>query len=118
MNNFETITIDGLTLPNWNTLRETTQPNAPKKQSLDGTLYVDFFNNRRSWFIQWDLLTVEQYDQIRAKYDKQFDTGMLAVTIDGLTVLMYININDKNIKYNGRYVENFGITLEEQHAIS
>lgn len=120
-NKYATMYLDTLRLPDYGELKEITQPNAAKNYALDGSLYVDFYNNRRSWQITWKLLTVADYDLIRAKYDKQFSTQqMLQFIVDGLNLFVpvYISINEKSIKYNGQLIEGFSITLEEQYAIS
>ena len=120
-NQYGTMYLDLLKLPDYGTLQEITQPNAAKNITLSGELYVDFYNNRRSWQISWKYLKPEEYNAIRAKYDKQFATQtMLQFIVDplGLFVPVYITINEKNIKWNGQLIEGFSITLEEQYAIS
>lgn len=121
MNEYETIYLDGLILPLYSGFKEITKPNIAKNVSLDGSMYVDFYNNRRCWEISWDLLKIDEYDAIRAKYDKQF-TNQVFLPLDivgkGIYVYCYINIKDKDIRYNGQYVEGFSIMLEEQHPIS
>lgn len=120
-NQYGTLYLDGLLLPDYGSLREITQPNVSKNTTLNGELYVDFYNNRRAWEIRWNYLTVAQYEAIRAKYDKQFaDQEMQMFIVNNLDIFVpvYININDKNIKWNGQLIEGFTITLEEQYAIS
>lgn len=120
-NQYGTLYLDGLLLPDYGSLREITQPNVSKNTTLNGELYVDFYNNRRAWEIRWNYLTVAQYEAIRAKYDKQFtDQAMQMFIVNNLNLFVpvYININDKNIKWNGQLIEGFTITLEEQYAIS
>lgn len=121
VNQYGTMYLGGLRLPNYATLREITEPNVAKNVTLDGSLYVDFYNNRRKWEISWKLLKASEYDAIRAKYDLQFSSQtMLQFVVDplGLFVPVFISINDKNIKWNGQLIEGFTITLEEQYAIS
>lgn len=121
VNKYGTMYLDTLRLPDYGELKEVTQPNVAKNITLDGSLYVDFYNNRRSWQISWKYLKPSEYDAIRAKYDKQFtNQTMLQFAVDplGLFVPVFISINDKNIKWNGQLIEGFSITLEEQYAIS
>lgn len=121
VNQYGTMYLDGLRLPDYATLREITEPNVAKNVTLDGSLYVDFYNNRRKWEISWKLLKAAEYDAIRAKYNLQFSSQtMLQFVVDplGLFVPVFISINDKNIKWNGQLIEGFTITLEEQYAIS
>ena len=121
MNEYETIYLDGYLLPLYGELKEVTKPNAARNVALDGSLYVDFYNNRRSWRISWGLLTIAEYQAIRDKYDKQYSEQtmlVLDITGKGIYVRVYLTIDDKQIKYNGQYVEGFSIVLEEQYAIS
>lgn len=121
INDYGTMYLDQLLLPDYGALREITQPNVSKNTTLNGELYVDFYNNRRAWEIRWNFLKPEEYDAIRAKYDKQFaQQEMLMFVVNNLNLFVpvYININDKNIKWNGQLIEGFAITLEEQYAIS
>lgn len=120
-NQYGTMYLGGLQLPNYATLKEVTQPNLSKNVTLDGSLYVDFYNNRRVWEISWKYLKPAEYNAIRAKYDLQFTSQtMLQFIVDplGLFVPVFISINEKNIKWNGQLIEGFTITLEEQYAIS
>ncbi len=120
-NYYATMYLDGMLLPNYGTLKEITQPNAAKNYTLNGELYVDFYNNRRVWEISWNFLEMAQYELIRAKYNKQFSQqAMLLFVVNNLNLFVpvYININDKNIKWSGQLVEGFAIILEEQYAIS
>ena len=121
VNQYGTMYLGGVQLPNYASLREITEPNVAKNVTLDGSLYVDFYNNRRKWEISWKLLKAAEYDTIRALYDLQFSSQtMLQFVVDplGLFVPVYISINEKNIKWNGQLIEGFTITLEEQYAIS
>ena len=121
VNQYGTMYLGGVQLPNYASLREITEPNVAKNVTLDGSLYVDFYNNRRKWEISWKLLKAAEYDTIRALYDLQFSSQtMLQFIVDplGLFVPVYISINEKNIKWNGQLIEGFTITLEEQYAIS
>ena len=120
-NQYGTMYLGGLRLPDYGTLKEITEPNVAKNVTLDGSLYVDFYNNRRKWEISWKYLKAAEYDAIRAKYNLQFSSQtMLQFVVDplGLFVPVFISINEKNIKWNGQLIEGFTITLEEQYAIS
>lgn len=120
-NNYDPIYLDGQALPLYGNLREITTPMAAENITLDGTLYVDYQNHRRSWEIGWNYLTQAQYDQIRSAFNKQYsEQRMLQFYVPGLDidVFVHIKIEDKEIKYNGQLVQDFKITLEEQDAIS
>lgn len=121
MNEYETIYLDNMLLPDYAELIEIPQPNATRNETLDGSLYVDFMNNRRKWQISWNLLSSAEYQNIRAKYDKQFsEQRMLTLSIPAINVYtnVYISINEKRIKYNGQYVKDCTIILEEQSPVS
>lgn len=120
-NKYETIYLDQYQLPDYAELTEITQPNVAKNVTLDGSLYVDYFNNRRAWEIKWAVLTPDEYDAILAKYNKQFSQDtmlMLIVNNRGLFVPCFMSISDKKPKWNGQRIVDFSITLEEQYAIS
>lgn len=46
--------------------------NAVDVETLSGDLYTDFTSQQRAWTFNYDLLTQDQYDDLRAKYDAQF----------------------------------------------
>ena len=120
-NKYETIYLDGLLLPDYGQIREIINENLGKNITLDGSLYVDYYNNRRGWEIKWDYLTPDEYDLIRAKYDKQFSQDtmlMLVVNNINLFVPCFMTISDKKPKWNGQRIQDFSIVLEEQYAIS
>lgn len=120
-NKYETIYLDGVLLPDYGDIIEVINENIGKNYTLDGSLYVDYYNNRRSWQIKWNMLTPDEYDTIRALYDKQFaqDTMlMLVVNNMNLFVPCFMTISDKKPKHNGQRIQDFSILLEEQYAIS
>lgn len=120
-NKYETIYLDGVLLPDYGEIIEVINENIGKNYTLDGSLYVDYYNNRRSWKIKWNMLTPTEYDTIRALYNKQFaqDTMlMLVVNNMNLFVPCFMTISDKKPKLNGQRIQDFSILLEEQYAIS
>ena len=104
--------LGGVVLPLYAEITDTTEPNLSKNISLDGTLNIDFYNTRRSWTIKWNYLTAA---------DNQFLSSSLYTfwipSVD-LAVPVFINIKDKDIKWNGKMVEDFTIVLEEGYGIS
>lgn len=90
-------------------------PIISKNIALSGELYVDRVSLRKGWTISFDLLTEDQYDNIRAIYEDQFVNNELLVfndTVMGITnqnVWMDIQ-NQVNIKWTGTMYE--GVTLE------
>lgn len=117
------IYINGTPLPLYASIKDTTEPNLSKNYSLDGTLTVDYVNNRRRWEVSWNYLTAAEHDTIRALYDNQFAANnfsmpTLWIPSVNLAVNVLISIADKNIKWNGKMVEDFTIILEEQFGLS
>lgn len=116
-----TITVDSTTLPRYSTLKEVTTPNESENITLDGTLYTDFINNRRSWVVGWDKLKEADYAIIRALFDAQYTTETIPIVEIpeyGITAPMKLSISDRNIRLNGEIIEGFSLTLKEQYAIS
>lgn len=115
------IIIDGVTLPLYKSLKEMINPNETDNTTLDGTLYTDFVNNRRSWLVGWEKLKAADYDTIRALYNAQYTNEaypVVQIPEYGVSAAMKINISDRNIRLNGEIIEGFSITLKEQYAIS
>jgi hypothetical protein len=115
------IIVDSTTLPMYSTLREITTPNESENITLDGTLYTQFINNRRTWIVGWEKLKAVDYDTIRALYDAQYATETIPVVEIpeyGITAPMKIVISDRSIRLKGEIIEGFSITLKEQYAIS
>lgn len=108
-------------LPLYSSLKEITTPNETDNVTLDGSLYTDFVNNRRSWQVGWDKLKAADYDVVRSIYDLQYvheAYNTIEIPEYGITAAMKINITDRNIRLNGEIIEGFAITLKEQYAIS
>lgn len=108
-------------LPLYSTLKETTTPNESENITLDGTLYTDFINNRRSWLVGWEKLKAADYDTIRALYNAQYTSEsvpIVQIPQYGITAPMKLNISDRDIRLNGEIIEGFSLTLKEQYAVS
>lgn len=61
-------------LPNYarDGYQELITPNYTKNVTLDGSMFVDFFNVRGGWKITFDAITAAQYEELRAIFDDQF----------------------------------------------
>lgn len=108
-------------LPLYKSLKEIVDPNEADNVTLDGTLYTDFVNNRRSWNVGWEKLKAADYNTIRALYNEQYQYEAyhtFELPEYGITAAMKINISDRNIRLNGEIMEGVSITLKEQYAIS
>lgn len=115
------IIINGTVLPLYSTLQEKIDPIESENVTLDGTLYTDYVNNRRSWVAGWEKLKAVDYDIIRALYNAQYTTESVPIVqlVEyGITAPMKMNISDRNIRLNGEIIEGVTITLKEQYAIS
>lgn len=108
-------------LPLYKSLKEITTPNETDNITLDGTLYTDFVNNRRSWNVAWEKLRAADYDVVRRLYNLQYQYEAyhtFELPEYGITAPMKINISDRDIRLNGEIMEGVSITLKEQYAIS
>lgn len=115
------IIINGVILPLYSTLQEKLDPIESENVTLDGTLYTDFINNRRSWLVGWEKLKAIDYEVIRALYNAQYTTETVPIVqlVEyGITAPMKMNISDRNIRLNGEIISGVTITLKEQYAIS
>lgn len=118
-------TLDSMTLPNYanDGFQEIHDPVFSKNITLNGTLYVDTTGTFRSgWRITYKTLTAAEYNAIRAKYEKQFENQVFLNFSDdrlGINTSCFLSMpRERNIKWNGGYVEGLVITLEPQSADS
>lgn len=121
MGNLDSIILGGVTLPVPTYLREVTTPNEGQNVTLDGTIYTDFVNVRRTWEMGWAFLCKEDFDLIRAVFDDQYALEAFpTLEIDYYDVLtpVKMSINTKEIRWDGNQVAGFQITLQERFAIS
>lgn len=121
VNEYGEIYMNGILLPNYIDIALERSPNATSNITLDGTLFVDYVNNRRVWNIQWQLLTREQVQVIIDLYNSQFTTGnnlAMEVANLGITTDVYMTISVDQIKYNGQYSDSFSAVIQEIYAVS
>lgn len=108
-------------LPLYKTLQEKLDPIESKNVTLDGTLYTDFVNNRRSWVVGWEKLKAADYDTIRAIYNRQYTSETIPIVFlveYNISAPMKFEISDRNIRLNGEIIEGVTVTLIEQYAVS
>lgn len=108
-------------LPLYKTLSEKLDPIESKNVTLDGTLYTDFINNRRSWVVGWEKLKAADYDIIRAIYNRQYTSENIPIVFlveYNISAPMKFEISDRNIRLNGEIIEGVTVTLLEQYAVS
>src|SRR3954447_18937102 len=109
------IELDGNTLPVPDVpFMKQRAENATDNVTLDGTLYTDFVNIRRSWSVEWAKLSKEDYDLIEELYLAQFETGiypMLEVGYYEIFVPVKLSLNDHDIRFDGLCAYNVKLTL-------
>lgn len=102
--------------------KEQPAANTIKNISLNGTLWVDVINQRRGWTIAFPLLKTADYTTIRTLYDNQFKAsgGFINLSVPqlGLSTYVWMDVNEKYLRFNGSLVQGFIVTLAEQYAIS
>lgn len=116
-----TIVLGGVTLPDQTQLVETTTPNETDTMTLNGDLYTDFVNYRRSWAVSLLPLCREDFEVIYAVYTGQYANESYVTFVceaRDISTIVKVNISDQDIKWNGDQVDGFTLTLKEQHAIS
>lgn len=121
VNEYGEIYMNGILLPDYIDIALERQPNATSNVTLDGTLFVDYVNNRRVWNIQWQLLTRDQVQVIIDLYNSQFNTGnniVMEVANLGIRIDVYLTISADQIKYNGQYSDSFSAVVQEIYAVS
>lgn len=108
---------------NFTDLGEKLMPIMSKNYAQTGTMYVDYIGNRRVWRIDFDTLSKNDYDSLRAVYDAQFSTASLATlemsgdyTLSSRSALLELPAENK-LKWNGQYLRDFSITVEERNAL-
>lgn len=97
------------------------QPNESDVVTLDGTMYTDFVNYRRTWILHWAKLSAAQYQVIEDIFTAQYATGAYPVLqIDYYSILtpVKVEINDKDVRKDGSDVVDVEVVLKEQYAVS
>lgn len=115
------ITLDSVLLPVPTRFVQVSNQNATDNQTLDGTLYTDFVNVNRVWEVEWHNLCQDDYDTLYAMFFDQFSTftyPLLEVPYYNVSVPVKVNINDKDIYWDGNMIKSIKVTLREQYAIS
>lgn len=114
-----------ITLPKYarDGLKEMIQQNFAKNRTLDGTLFVDFFNNIGGWKVKFDVVTVAEYADIRALYDDQFTNEEFLtlndpdIPVSSLSVFLTLPA-ERDLSWAKSVCKNLQITLEPESADS
>lgn len=115
------VILDGNTLPVPTTFRQVSNQNATDNTTLDGTLYTDFVNVNRVWQVSWTVMCQEDYDILYDIFFDQFSTSdypLLVISYYGISVPVKVNLNEKDIYWDGNQIKGISVTLVEQYAIS
>lgn len=116
-----TVELGGLLLPVQASITETTTENATDTVTLDGTLYTDFINIRRSWAIVFIPMSLTTYQAIYNVFFSQYQNADYLEFICsalGIDTFVRVTISDKAYDNNGTLVNGLTLTLSEQYAIS
>lgn len=98
-------------------LQEIIEPFISKNKTLGASLYIDRTNVRSGWIITFDVITDQEYADIRAVYDDQFSNNELLLFSDpelGITNMqVFMNLPaQRTLKWNKQGIGGVTITLE------
>lgn len=114
-----------ITLPKYarEGLRELIDQNFAKNRTLDGTLFVDFFNNIGGWKVEFDVITRAEWDELKALYNDQFTNEEFLLLNDPDIPVVDFSVflslpKERNLAWNKSVVKDLTITLEAESADS
>lgn len=112
---------DPLEINDFTTVKEEEKPNSAENITLNGSMYVDYIYRRRTWTLNWNIISKTTFNNIKTRYDLQYTDGLLAtvhIPERDINVLCHLQINTLNLKYDDQWIEGFELTIEEMGAIS
>lgn len=100
-----TATLNGVPMPRiQRDFINTPQENAVDVVPLSGDVYVDFVSVENTWTFNYEVMTKDEYDGLRAIYNSQFtdyEFPLLSIPFYGLVdAPVRMSINEKNIWNN------------------
>lgn len=101
--------------------RELPQPIVADNITLQGHLRTDYTAYRRQWVISWHHLSESDYNALRAVWEAQFSTGMYQIfecPYYSINTTVRVDINEKDIQFDGCNIMGVTITLREELSIS
>jgi hypothetical protein len=114
-----------VTLPDYKPdgFKEQLGQNIGKNYALTGRLWVDFLNVRKGWTIEFDILTIAQWNSLKTIFNDQLANEEFLQFNDtdlGISaVLVFLNLpSERNIKWNKSVCNDVAITLEVRDADS
>lgn len=91
-------------------------------ETLSNDIYTDFAANRRSSYtFNYELLTEEQYNILKAAYDDQFTTleyPSLVIAYYSVDIVARMYINEKDVWNNCGEIQNVQIIFRETAQLS
>lgn len=115
------IYLAGGQMPRFTSFEEITQPNASEVFGLNANLNIDFVNYRVGWRASWKLISVDDYNKLKAVFNRQFSQSSLPHLLVpgwGISTPVYMKISEANIRYRGGWIEDFRAEFWRQDAIS
>lgn len=114
-----------ITLPRYAVggLKPQHKPNIAKNYPLAGNLYVDFFNVRSGYRVQFPEITRAEYEEIKTIYNDQLiNEEFLLLNDPDLGIIdlsVYLNLpTEYDLKWNKEVAGNVTIELEPENADS
>lgn len=111
------------TLPNYarDGFKPLREPNFAKNVTLGGRLYVDFFNERGGWEIEFDTISRSEYEQFKALYRDQFaDREFLRFSDESLGIYdeeVFLNLPaSEELVWDKTVYRDFVIVLDNRFA--
>lgn len=103
---------------------ELIMPAYSKNVTLSNKLYVDFTRGSRGgWTINFDTLSVDEWQAFRNIYDDQFSNSEMLDYTDGELGLSNVKVflslpSERSIKWDNAAAQNITIVLERRDAVS
>ncbi len=100
--------------------KENVIENATDVVTLDGSLHTDFVSQRQGFELRWDVMTLDEYETIRAFYDGQFTGNDYVLFTDDYydvtDVPCRMYINDRDVRVMGCEVYDVEVKLVRNGA--
>lgn len=120
--------LGGLTLPRHTQAKEKPEAIVGKNVTILGKLNVDISASRRSWTVEFPIITKAEWAAINALYKSQIGSSGAMLTFQSTAeaagddviplTSVWMTPSARGIKWAGSHVEGYSITLEEENADS
>lgn len=118
--------LGGLTLPRHTEAVEIPDAIVGKNVTILGKLNVDISASRRSWKVEFPIITRPEWEAINALYKSQIGSSGAMLTFEGVPegtddetlpeTTVWMTPSSRGIKWAGSHVEGYSLTLEEENA--